>query len=197
MKRKRSLLVATGILLFSLILITNAFSQVWDNKWFKFKGKARGYVLHENGKLVRTSFKGKSYIFFHWNSANNRYDLMHWVENGNGEWDSFNGILPQPIGNNEVLWRDIYTRLQKGDDWIWVYATARMRIRHNESVIIEHARFKSMGCESPMGSIDGQQFGGKCKLRGKMIEAEDLPPDFPLSPGKAEENPEQKSPSGS
>jgi hypothetical protein len=97
------------------------------------------------------------------------------VKNGDGDWLSFNGILPPPIGNDEVLWRDIYTRLQKGDDWIWVYATTRVRIRHNESGIIEHTKFVSMGCESPMGLIDGQQFGGKCILRGKMISPEDLP----------------------
>ena len=114
------------------------------------------------------------------------------MNNGDGDWISFNGILPPPVGNEEVLWRDIYTRLQKGDDWIWVYATARMMIRHNESGIIKHAKFVSMGCESPMGSIDGQNFGGKCKLRGKMMDPEDLPPDFPLTPGKADENSEQK-----
>ena len=175
----------------------NAFSQVWDSKWFKFKGKAHGYVVEETGELARTSFEGESYIFFHWNSAKRRYDLQHWVNNGDGDWISFNGILPPPVGNEEVLWRDIYTRLQKGDDWIWVYATARMRIRHNESGIIKHAKFVSMGCESPMGSINGQNFGGKCKLRGKMINPEDLPPDFPLTSGKADENPEQKNPSDS
>jgi hypothetical protein len=97
------------------------------------------------------------------------------VQNGEGNWISFSGILPPPIGNNEILWRDAYTRLQNGDDWIWVYAVTRVRIKHNESGIIEHAKFVSMGCEAPMGSIDGQNFGGKCKLRGKMIEPEDLP----------------------
>jgi hypothetical protein len=175
MKQKRVILAATVILLFCLMLITNASSQVWDNKWFKFKGKARGYVVKENGKLSRTSFKGKSYVFFHWNSPNHRYDLQHWVKNGDGDWISFNGILSQPIGNDEVLWRDIYTRLQKDDNWIWVYAVTRVRVKHDESSVIDRARFVSLGCESPMGSIDGQNFGGKCKLRGKMIDPEELP----------------------
>jgi len=175
MKRKRVILLTPGILLFCLILITNAFSQVWDNQWFKLKGKAKGYIVNEEGNLSRSHFTGISYIFFQWDQSKQRYNLMHYVQNGGGNWLSFNGILPAPVGNNEILWRDIYTRLQKGDDWIWVYAVARVKIRHNESNFIDQARFTSMGCESPMGSIDGKNFGGKCKLRGKLIAPEDLP----------------------
>jgi hypothetical protein len=50
-----------------------------------------------------------------------------------------------------------------------------VRVKHDESSVIDRARFVSLGCESPMGSIDGQNFGGKCKLRGKMIDPEELP----------------------
>ena len=103
MKRKRVILLTPGILLFCLVLITNAFSQVWDNKWFKFKGRAHGYVVDETGDLKRSPFSGISYVFFHWNSANHRYDLTHWVKNADNDWLSFNGILPVPVGNNEVL----------------------------------------------------------------------------------------------
>lgn len=175
MEREKVILTAAGVLLFCLIMTTTSFSQVWDNKWFKLKGRAQGYVVNEEGNLSRASFSGISYVFFNWNLANHRYDLNHWVKNDDGDWVSFNGILPSPIGNNEVLWRDIYTRLQKGADWVWVYAVTRVRVRHDESGSIVHARFVSLGCESPMGSIDGQNFGGKCKFRGKMVEPTELP----------------------
>lgn len=169
------LLMTVVAFLTPLALVTETSAQMWDNKWFKFKGKARGYVVKENGKLARASFKGSSYVLFEWNTPNQRYDLTHWVQEEDDTWVSFTGILPAPIGNEEVLWRDIYTRLQKGDDWIWVYAVTRVRINYNPMGSIEHARFKSMGCESPMGLIGGEQFGGKCRLRGKMVDPEDLP----------------------
>ncbi len=175
MKQKKIFLIGIAILLSFLIFTPNAFSQAWDNKWFKLKGKAQGYRENENGKLVRTHFRGTSYVFFSWDSANGRYDLKHWVQNNDGQWVSFNSTFPQPIGSNEALWRDIYTRLQKDDNWIWVYAVTRVRIRYNQFGTIDHAWFSSMGCESPIGSINGQNFGGKCKLRGKMIDPLDLP----------------------
>jgi hypothetical protein len=175
MKRERVIIPATRILLFCLMLTTTAFSQTWDGKWFELRGKAHGYVVDETGDLRRANFSGASYIFFHWNSANHRYDLGHWVENADGDWVSFNGILPSPIGNDELLWRDIYTRLQNGDNWIWVYATTRVKVKDNESGVTERAWFVAKGCESPMGSIDGQNFGGRCKLKGKMIDPADLP----------------------
>lgn len=171
----RVLLIVIGILLFFFTTITVSFSQVWDNKWFKFKGRAHGYVVDDRGSLSKTFFSGRSYVYFHWNSSDYRYELTHWVQNTSGEWVSFNGILPVPIGNNEILWRDIYTRLQNGNDWIWVYAVARVKIHHDDSNFIDRARFTSMGCEAPMGSIDGQNFGGKCRLRGKMVGLSDLP----------------------
>lgn len=171
----RVLFIIVGILMFCLTLVADSFSQVWDNKWFKIKGKAHGFVVDDRGNLSKKSFSGKSYIFFHWNSSNYKYELKHWVQNESGQWSSFNGVLPVPIGNNEILWRDIYTRLQNDSDWIWVYAVARIRVRHDDSNFIEQARFTSMGCEAPMGSIDGQNFGGKCRLRGRMVDVSDLP----------------------
>jgi len=175
MKQKTVLFIIIGISLLCLMLLTEASAQVWDNKWFKIKGRAYGFTVNDQGNLSRTSFYGKSYIYFYWDSANYRYNISHWVQNGDGSWDSFNGILPLPIGNNEVLWRDIYTRLQDGDNWIWVYAVTRVQIQQDESNSIEHARFVTMGCESPMGSINGQNFGGRCKLRGKLINPSELP----------------------
>jgi hypothetical protein len=175
MNVKRSLLVIITIQLLFLMMFTDASAQVWDNRWFKIKGRANGFMVNDQGNLSRTAFHGASYIYFYWDDANYRYNLRHWVKNSDGNWDSFNGILPLPIGNNEVLWRDIYTRLQDGDNWIWVYAVTRVKIRLDDSNTIEHARFVTMGCESPMGSIDGQNFGGKCKLRGKMISPSELP----------------------
>jgi hypothetical protein len=147
-------------------------------------GTINGLSLKEWLKAILSMRKEISHVlispgsvisFFSGIHQKHRYNLMHYVQNGGGNWLSFNGILPAPVGNNEILWRDIYTRLQKGDDWIWVYAVARVKIRHNESNLIDQARFTSMGCESPMGSIDGKNFGGKCKLRGKLIAPEDLP----------------------
>lgn len=177
MKLGNTFLAGSMILLLCLVSVNYAFSQVWDNKWFKFKGKAYGYREDDNGKLIKTHFRGKSYVFFSWDSVNIRYELRHWVQNNVGEWISFNSTFPQPIGNNEALWRDIYTRLQRDDNWIWAYAVARVRLRYNRVGTIEHAWFSSMGCESPVGSIDGKNFGGKCKLRGKMIDPLDLPFD--------------------
>lgn len=175
MRQKIICLLGTTILLFFFVLISKAFSQAWDGKWFMFKGKAHGYRENENGKLVRSHFKGKSYVLFRWDSANSQYDLTHWVQGSDGQWVSFNSSFPQPIGSNEALWRDIYTCLQKKDNWIWVYAVARVRIRYNQFGAIDRAWFTSMGCESPIGSIDGQNFGGKCRLRGKLVDSLDLP----------------------
>ncbi len=177
MKLGNTFLAGSMILLLCLVSVNYAFSQVWDNTWFKFKGEAYGYREDDNGKLIKTHFRGKSYVFFSWDSVNIRYELRHWVQNNVGEWISFNSTFPQPIGNNEALWRDIYTRLQRDDNWIWAYAVARVRLRYNRVGTIEHAWFSSMGCESPVGSIDGKNFGGKCKLRGKMIDPLDLPFD--------------------
>lgn len=181
MKQEKILLKATVILLLCFLLIPSAFSQTWDNKWFKLKGKARGYIEDDTGKLKRTRLKGQSYVFFHWDSDNIRYDLRHWVQDNDGQWISFFSTFQQPVGSNEVLWRDIYTRLQKDDNWIWVYAVARVRLKMNRSGTIEHAKFVSMGCESPMGSIDGNNFGGTCKLWGKMIDQLNLPFDPQIS----------------
>lgn len=175
MRRRIIFLLGSTGLLFFFTLIPDAFSQAWDNKWFKFTGKARGYSENQNGKLVRTRFKGNSYVLFSWDSANGRYNLKHWVQNSDGQWITFNSTFQQPIGSNEALWRDIYTRLQKDGNWIWAYGVARVKIRYNRFGAIDRAWFKSMACESPIGSIDGQNFGGKCKLRGKMIDSLDLP----------------------
>ena len=141
----------------------------------------RWTVESDSGKLIRTRFKGQSYVFFRWDSDNIRYDLRHWVQDNDGQWISFFSTFPQPVGNNEALWRDIYTRLQKNDNWIWVYAVARVKLRLNRLGAIEHAKFLSMGCESPMGSINGKNFGGACKLRAKMIDPLDLPFDPQMS----------------
>jgi hypothetical protein len=181
MKREKILLEATVILLLCFLLIPSAFSQTWDNKWFKLKGKAYGYIEDDTGKLIRSRFKGQSYVLFRWDSDNIRYDLRHWVQDNDGQWISFFSTFQQPVGNNEVLWRDIYTRLQKDDNWIWVYAVARVKLRPTRLGTVEHAKFVSMGCESPMGSIDGNNFGGTCKLRGKMIDPLDLPFDPQIS----------------
>jgi len=175
MNRARVCLVALGVPILCLILISAAWAQVWDNKWFRVKGKATGYVVKDDGNLSRNRFSGTSYIFFHWDHYKQRYDLTHWVQNASGQWLSFQGIFQVPVGNQEILWRDIYTRLQRGDDWIWIYASARLRLDIAESGAIENARFKTMGCESPMGSVDGQNFGGKCKVKGKMIDPSSLP----------------------
>jgi hypothetical protein len=56
-----------------------------------------------------------------------------------------------------------------------------VKLRLNRLGAIEHAKFLSMGCESPMGSIDGNNFGGTCKLRAKMIDPLDLPFDPQMS----------------
>jgi len=178
MKREMTLFRGAVILLLVCFLsIPSAFSQTWDNKWFKFKGTAHGFIENDTGKLIRTRFKGQSYVFFRWDSDNIRYDLRHWVQDNDGQWISYFSTFPQPVGNNEALWRDIYTRLQKNDNWIWVYAVARVKLRLNRLGAIEHAKFLSMGCESPMGLIDGNNFGGTCKLRAKMIDPLDLPFD--------------------
>ena len=42
----------------------NAFSQVWDSKWFKFKGKAHGYVVEEPGNSLGLPSRGKVMYFF-------------------------------------------------------------------------------------------------------------------------------------
>lgn len=163
------------VFLINPILVKRTHAQIWDNKWFKLKGRAFGYVVKEDGDLARTRFSGTSYILMQWNLSRQRYDLQHWVRDRSGTWFTFNGILPSPVGTNEVLWRDIYTRLQKNDDWIWVYGVARLRLGIDDTGSIKRARFVTIGCESPMGSVHGLNFGGKCKLRGKMVDAEDLP----------------------